>query len=54
VNSDGIVVVIGTSAGPWLTVGKANGEAPSNKVASAETAHVGRQLLANWQKVMFV
>jgi hypothetical protein len=43
-NSDGIVVVIGKSASPWLTVGKANGDAPSDKVASVETVRVGRQL----------
>jgi hypothetical protein len=54
VNSDVIVAAIGKSASPWLTVGKANGEAPSDKVALAETACVGRQLLAKWQKVTFV
>jgi hypothetical protein len=54
VNSNVKVVVIGKSASPWLTVGKADGEAPSNKVALAETACIGRQLLADWKKVMFV
>jgi hypothetical protein len=54
VNGNGIVVVIGKLASPWLTVGKANGEVPSNKVALAETVSIGRQLLANQQKVMFV
>jgi hypothetical protein len=54
VNSDGIVVVISKSAGPWLMVGKADGEALSDKVGLAETVRVGRQLLADQQKVMFV
>jgi hypothetical protein len=54
VNSNVIVAAIGKSASPWLTVSKADGEVPSNKVASAETACIGRQLLADWQKVMFV
>jgi hypothetical protein len=54
VNSNGIVAAIGKLASPWLTVGKANGEALSNKVGLAETARVSRQLLANWQKVTFV
>jgi hypothetical protein len=35
-------------------VGKANGEALSDKVASAETACIGRQLWADRRKVMFV
>jgi hypothetical protein len=48
------VVAIGRSAGPWLTVGKANGGAPSNEVALAERASVGKVLLASWQKAMFV
>jgi hypothetical protein len=41
----------GKSAGPWLTVSKAEEGAPSDKVASAERLSVGGQLLANWQKV---
>jgi hypothetical protein len=48
------VVVIGKSAGPRLTVSKANGEVPSDKVALVETACIGRQLWADQQKVMFV
>jgi hypothetical protein len=47
-------VEIGKSAGPWLMVSKANGEVPSDKAALAETVSIGRQLSANWQKVMFV
>jgi hypothetical protein len=55
VNSNGIVVAIGKLASPWLMVGKANREeVPSDKVGSMETPHIRRQLLANWQKVMFV
>jgi hypothetical protein len=46
-------VEIGKLAGPWLTVSKADGGAPSNKVALAEQASVGGQLLANQQKTMF-
>jgi hypothetical protein len=38
------VVVIGKSASPRLMVGKADGEALSDKVASAETARIGKQL----------
>jgi hypothetical protein len=37
-------VVIGKPASPWLTVGKGNGGAPSDEVASAETVYVSRQL----------
>jgi hypothetical protein len=37
-----------------MMVGKADGETPSNKVALAETASIGRQLSANWLKEMFV
>jgi hypothetical protein len=47
VNSDVIVAAISKSASPWLTVGKADGEALSNKVGLAERARVGRQLLAD-------
>jgi hypothetical protein len=36
--------VVGKSASPRLMVGKADGEALSDEVASAETARVGRQL----------
>jgi hypothetical protein len=35
-------VAIGRSASPWLTVGKVNGGAPSNKVALAERVSFGR------------
>jgi hypothetical protein len=37
VNSDGIVVAISNLVGPWLMVGKANGEVLSNEVGLAET-----------------
>jgi hypothetical protein len=47
-------VAISRLASPWLTVSKANGEALSNKVGSMETVCIGRQLLANRQKVTFV
>jgi hypothetical protein len=47
------MVVIGRSAGPWLTVSKADGGAPSDKVALAERASIGKLSLANWQKAMF-
>jgi hypothetical protein len=36
-------VVIGRSAGPWLTVGKVNGGAPSNKVALVDRVSVGER-----------
>jgi hypothetical protein len=54
VGSNGIAVEIGKSAGSWLTVGKANGEALSDKEALVETASVGGQSLADWQKAIFV
>jgi hypothetical protein len=47
-------VVIGRSASPWLTVGKADGGALSDKVALVERVSVGKLLLANQRKVMFV
>jgi hypothetical protein len=36
-------VAIGRSAGPWLTVGKVNGGAPSDKVAFVDRASVGER-----------
>jgi hypothetical protein len=54
VNSNVIVAVIGRSAGLWLMVSKANGEAPSDKVGSAEKVCISSQLSADWQKVTFV
>jgi hypothetical protein len=50
---DGIAVEIGKLASPWLTVSKADGGVPSNKVALVKRASVGRWLLANQQKAMF-
>jgi hypothetical protein len=47
-------VAIGRLAGPWLTVSKVNGGAPSNKVALVDRASVGKVSLADWQKAMFV
>jgi hypothetical protein len=47
-------VAIGRSAGPWLIVSKVDGGTPSNEVASADRASVGKVMLANWQKAMFV
>jgi hypothetical protein len=35
-------VAIGRSAGPWLKVGKVDGGAPSDKVASADRVSVGQ------------
>jgi hypothetical protein len=49
-----VVVEISRSAGPGLTVGKANGGALSDKVALAERASIGKLSLADWQKAMFV
>jgi hypothetical protein len=43
-------VVISRLAGPWLTVGKVNGGAPSDKVALADRASVSKVLSANQQK----
>jgi hypothetical protein len=46
--------VIGGSAGPWLMVGKVNGGAPSDKIASADRMSVGKVSLADRQKALFV
>jgi hypothetical protein len=58
IDKDGIklvkCVVISRLGGPWLMVGKVNGGALSNKIASADRASVSEVSLADWQKVLFV
>jgi hypothetical protein len=46
--------VIGRSAGPWLTVSKVDGGAPSNEIALVDRVSIGEVLLANQQKALFV
>jgi hypothetical protein len=46
--------MIGRLASPWLTVSKVDGGAPSDEVASADRASIGKVLSADWQKVLFV
>jgi hypothetical protein len=46
-------VAIGGSVSPWLMVGKVNGGAPSNNIASVDKASIGEVLSANWGKALF-
>jgi hypothetical protein len=47
-------VAISRSAGPWLMVGKVDGGAPSDKVASADRASISEVSSADRPKVLFV
>jgi hypothetical protein len=46
--------VICRSAGPWLMVGEVDGGAPSDEIALADRASIGKVSSANLKKALFV
>jgi hypothetical protein len=47
-------LAIGRLAGPWLTVSKVDGGAPSDNIALADRASVSKVLSADRRKALFV